>query len=60
MHVLLLRLRAGPFGISDSVTLEELFRRKEEGTLADALTNVDRAFDSLDPCVLDDFAMKNS
>ncbi|NLH96011.1 MAG: tRNA pseudouridine(55) synthase TruB [Clostridiaceae bacterium] len=54
----LLRLRAGPFGISDSVTLEELFRRKEEGTLADALTNVDRAFDSLDPCVLDDFAMK--
>jgi len=49
----LLRLKAVPFSISDSVTLEELYRRKDEGTLEDVMICIDRAFENFGSCVLD-------
>jgi len=50
----LLRLKAGPFSISDSVTLEELSGKKDEGALEDLTIRIDRAFESFGSCVLDD------
>jgi tRNA pseudouridine55 synthase len=50
----LLRLGAGPFHISGSVTLEELSRRKEEGTLKEMMIPPDKVFSGLDSCVLDE------
>jgi len=50
----LLRLKAGPFSISDSVTLEELSGKKDEGDLEDLTIRIDRAFESFGSCVLDD------
>jgi len=43
----LLRTRAGPFDISEARTLEELARLKEEGTLEQALEDVDTLFSGL-------------
>ncbi len=50
----LLRLRAGPFDILDSVTLEELARRREEGTIKEIVAGVDRIFSNLENYVLDE------
>ncbi|HOQ06208.1 MAG TPA: tRNA pseudouridine(55) synthase TruB [Clostridiales bacterium] len=54
----LLRLKAGPFSISDSVTLEELSLGKEKGTLAEMMMDVDRAFENFCSCVLDEVSAK--
>lgn len=50
----LLRLGAGPFHISESVTLEELSERNERGTLADVMISPDRVFGNLGSCILDE------
>jgi len=50
----LLRLGAGPFSINDSVTLEELSQRQQDGTLEDVVTGVDRVFSSLKAHNLDE------
>jgi tRNA pseudouridine55 synthase len=54
----LLRMRAGPFGISDAITLEELSELKEKGTLHSALIGVDRVFGSLEAYRLDEASEK--
>ncbi len=54
----LLRMRAGPFDISEAFTLEELTEYKEKGALKSALTGVDRIFGSLEACRLDEASEK--
>ncbi len=54
----LLRMRAGPFDISEAYTLEELSELKEKGMLKRALTGVDRIFSSLPACRLDEDSEK--
>lgn len=43
----LLRKRAGPFDIGSAFTLEELQKRKTNGTLSDAYTKVEKVFSGL-------------
>ena len=54
----LLRLKAGLFHISESVTLEELSRRKDEGTLEDIVIGTDAVFGGFGSCVLDEASEK--
>ena len=54
----LLRLKAGPFHISESVTLEELSLRKDEGTLEDIIIGTDTVFSGLDSFMLDEASGK--
>ncbi|NLK86047.1 MAG: tRNA pseudouridine(55) synthase TruB [Clostridiaceae bacterium] len=54
----LLRMAAGPFEISDSITLEELSALREKGGLHNALIGVDRVFAGLEAYRLDEASEK--
>ncbi len=52
----LLRKQAGPFHISEAFTLEELSRRKSDGTLQGALSGVETVFEDYAALTLDEGA----
>lgn len=43
------RTRSGDFSVEDSITLDEVEKRKNEGTLAEVIWPVDRVFDGYPP-----------